>query len=52
MKSPVLIMGEIPVEITAKIPDDITLTLHRATFLEKTPDSSNRGDFTVEFLLG
>ena len=30
-------LGEIPSEIMAKIPDDITLTLHNAKFQEKTP---------------
>ena len=40
------------VEIMAKIPDDITLTLCNAKFLEKTPGNSNGVNFMVEFPSG
>ena len=43
---------ENPSKITVKFPYDVTLTLHQAKFLKKTPGNSNRGNFTVELLSG
>ena len=40
------------VEIMAKIPDDITLTLCNTKFPEKIPAISYGGNFTEEFLTG
>ena len=41
MNSPVLCMGrEKTSKITVNFPDGITLTLHQAKFLEKTPDTT------------
>ena len=37
-------------EITVKFPDDITLTLHQAKFLEETPDTTNRVIYPSNFL--
>ena len=34
----------------AKIPDDITLVLYNAEFLEEMPGNSNRGSYSVEFM--
>ena len=40
------------VEITAKIFNNITLTLQQVKFLEKTPGNFNWGNFSVEFPSG
>ena len=38
-----------PSEITAKIPDDVTLTLHQVKFLEETPGTSNGVKYLANF---
>ena len=43
---------EIMAKIMAKIPEDITLTLHQVKFSEKTPANSNRINVMEKFLYG
>ena len=44
--------GEKFLEITAKFPDDVTLTLCNVKFLEKDPGNSNEVKYLVEFPSG
>ena len=41
-----------PVKLMATIPDNVTLTLHKVKFLQKTPGNFNRANVTVQFLYG
>ena len=38
-------------EIMARIPNDITLTLHQAKFTEETPGTSNGAKYLANFLV-
>ena len=40
-----------PSKIMAKIPNDITLTLHQAKFLKETPGTSNGAKYLANFPL-
>ena len=40
-----------PSEIMAKIPDNVTLTLHQVKFLEKTPGTTNGVKYLASFLV-
>ena len=40
-----------PSEIMVKIPDNITLTLHQAKFLEETPGTTNGVKYLANFLV-
>ena len=51
MNSLVLIMGKRPVQIMAKLPNDVTLTPHQEKFPEETPDTSNGAKYLANFPL-
>ena len=40
---------KIPSEIRAKIPDNVTLTLHQAKFSEETPGATNREKYLANY---